>query len=217
MAYAETHNSRQKIVTVSVVAGLHVVLGYVLVTGLAATGLINEIPTVFQARNIEVPVPPPPKQEVKAQPETASVVHATVITPAFQLDQQRVALPELDAIVPSIPEPRVVPPAVQPETALFQPEAARPRNNPGAWVTESDYPTQAVRLGLEGVARFTVTIGGDGRVSSCQITGSSGHDELDAATCRLVTKRARFEPARDNKGAVTSGSYSSAVRWKISN
>ena len=108
----------------------------------------------------------------------------------------------------------VVPP---PETPRFTPEPAQPRNNPGNWVTEADYSSRAMRLGMEGVTRFTLTIGADGRVSDCQVTGSSGHAELDTAACQLIAKRARFEPARNDKGDKIAGSYSSAVRWTIRN
>ena len=39
--------------------------------------------------------------------------------------------------------------------------------------------------------------------------------DLDDATCKLVTRRARFKPATDGEGNPTTGSYSNAVRWQI--
>ena len=66
-----------------------------------------------------------------------------------------------------------------------------------------------------GTTRFSVTVDAEGKVSSCQVTGSSGHSDLDDATCKLVTRRARFKPATDGEGQPTSGSYSNAVRWQI--
>ena len=38
---------------------------------------------------------------------------------------------------------------------------------------------------------------------------------LDAATCKLLTRRARFEAASDETGAKIVGSYSGSVRWEI--
>jgi protein TonB len=42
-------------------------------------------------------------------------------------------------------------------------------------------------------------------VSGCEITASSGNAELDAATCKYATSRARFAPAKDGEGQPTSG------------
>jgi protein TonB len=38
---------------------------------------------------------------------------------------------------------------------------------------------------------------------------------LDGATCDLVTKRARFDAARDGNGKPVAGTYSNAVKWSI--
>jgi len=66
-----------------------------------------------------------------------------------------------------------------------------------------------------GTVRFTLTIDGEGRISNCTITGSTGHSVLDRATCRLLEDRARFEPARDAAGNPVAGGYASAVNWTI--
>ena len=68
---------------------------------------------------------------------------------------------------------------------------------------------------MVGTARFRLEIAADGKVQNCTITSTSGHPELDAATCALVTRRARFDAAKDETGARTSGSYASSVRWEL--
>lgn len=217
MAYAQARSSQQKIVTLGAVAALHVAAGYVIVTGLAASGFVQEIPTLFQARNIRVEVPPetppPQPQADRTQPAHPEQTAQTVITPVLRFDTTPVKLPDVDTLLPAGTEDRIVTPP--PETPRFTPEAARPRNDPGSWVTEADYSSRAMRLGLEGVTRFTLTVGADGRVTDCRVTGSSGHAELDSAACLLIAKRARFEPARNGDGDKVAGSYSSAVRWTI--
>ena len=219
MAYAQAQSSHQKIATLGAVAALHVAAGYVLVTGLAASGIIDDLPTLFQARNITADVPPetpPPQQPAQTDPAAPPrQASSTVIKPAMNFDTTPVKLPDLGSLTPDLPNDRIVVPP--PETPRFTPEPAQPRNNPGNWVTEADYSSRAMRLGMEGVTRFTLTIGADGRVSDCQVTGSSGHAELDTAACQLIAKRARFEPARNDKGDKIAGSYSSAVRWTIRN
>jgi protein TonB len=94
-------------------------------------------------------------------------------------------------------------------------EIAKPKNSPGEWVTDADYRSRWIREGLSGTARFTLAIDATGRVSSCTVTRSSGHAVLDTATCRLIERRARFEPARDDQGNRVAGSYSSAISWTI--
>jgi protein TonB len=52
-------------------------------------------------------------------------------------------------------------------------------------------------------------------VTGCTITRSTGHAPLDAATCELVTKRARFDAARDTSGRAAAGQYKGSITWQI--
>jgi protein TonB len=55
----------------------------------------------------------------------------------------------------------------------------------------------------------------DGRVGDCAVTGSSGSNALDAATCRLMKSRARFAPARDSDGKPTTDTVANAIKWVL--
>src|SRR3546814_9911859 len=79
--------------------------------------------------------------------------------------------------------------------------AGGPAGNPGGWVTNDDYPADAMRQGHEGTSGFRLTYDATGRTTGCEITSPSGHAELDEATCRLLIERARFIPGRDAEGA----------------
>src|SRR3546814_9968219 len=79
-----------------------------------------------------------------------------------------------------------------------------------------DYPARAMREGREGTTGFRVTVNAEGRVASCDITSSSGHPDLDAETCKLITRRGRFTPSKDREGNPTTGSYSNRIRWQRS-
>jgi periplasmic protein TonB len=92
---------------------------------------------------------------------------------------------------------------------------AKPKNNPGSWATTNDYPSRALSQEREGTTTFRVTVGADGKVADCSVTGSSGHGDLDAATCSNVKRRARFDPALSKDGSPTTGSYSNRVTWRI--
>jgi periplasmic protein TonB len=52
-------------------------------------------------------------------------------------------------------------------------------------------------------------------VTTCAITGPSGHTELDARACQLLPKRARFDPARDTSGAAVNGNYGGTISWRL--
>jgi TonB family protein len=90
-----------------------------------------------------------------------------------------------------------------------------PKGDVGRWVTVEDYPGNAKREGREGTVGFRLAVGSDGKVFGCTITTTSGHSDLDAATCTSLTKRARFDPAKDAGGNVVAGSYQSRVNWKL--
>jgi periplasmic protein TonB len=112
--------------------------------------------------------------------------------------------------VPTAPPPP--PPPPPPPSA--PPSPAVPKGSPGSWATTDDYPSRALSQEREGTASFRVTIDEQGRVTACQITSSSGHADLDEATCKNVSRRARFKPATKD-GQPVQGSYSNRVRWQI--
>src|SRR3989344_409824 len=218
MAYAEQQASGNKIVSLVIVALIHIVVIYALVTGLAYSAVktvaekLNVVDVEEEVIEPEEPPPPPPDQPitpppvvtpppiVRTPPTTAPVITTTNTPPPVFIPQPVAAPP---------PAPPAPPPP--PSKA----SGASPRGNPGSWATPNDYPARALREERAGTTRFRVTIGPDGRVTNCEITGSSGHADLDEATCKNVTRRARFKPALDAAGNAISDTYSNAVRWEI--
>lgn len=215
MAYADQEMSGNKVTAFVIVALIHVVVGYALVTGLAYEGLrqvVKKVTTVDIKKDEpkkEEP-PPPPKQQQAPPPIVAPPpkINVSVAPPPITTV---VNPPPVAPVVPVLAPPAVV----APPPPRVQPKSAQPKGNPGNWATTNDYPTRALREEREGTTSFRVTVGPDGRVTSCDITGSSGSDDLDAATCSNVTRRARFNPATDGDGNPTTGSYSNRVRWVI--
>jgi protein TonB len=215
MAYADQEMSGNKVTAFVIVALIHVVVGYALVTGLAYEGLrqvVKKVTTVDIKKDEpkKDEPPPPPKKQAAPPPIVAPPpkINVSVAPPPVQTV---VTPPPVAPVVPVL-----APPApVAPPPPRVQPKSAQPKGNPGNWATTNDYPTRALREEREGTTSFRVTVGPDGRVTSCDITGSSGSDDLDAATCANVTRRARFNPATDGEGNPTTGSYSNRVRWVI--
>jgi protein TonB len=52
-------------------------------------------------------------------------------------------------------------------------------------------------------------------VTGCTVTSSSGSATLDAATCNILRRRARFTPATDSSGNPTTDTASTRIRWVL--
>jgi TonB family protein len=113
------------------------------------------------------------------------------------------------AQLPALPAPPAPPP---PPPAKGK---ARARANLAALLSNDDYPVEALRNGVEGVVTFRLQVGADGRVTGCTITRSSGSPILDSTTCRLLSARARFSPARNRKGRPVPDSVAARIVWRI--
>jgi len=204
--------SGNRITALIIVALIHIVVGYALVTGLAYEGarqLIKKVTTVDIKEPEKPKEPPPPPPKVVAPPP--------VVVPPPKVNVA-VSAPVID-VVPVAPPPPpapvlvVAPPA--PPPPRFTPKGAIPKGNPGNWATANDYPSRALREEREGTTGFRVTVGPDGRVTDCQVTSSSGSPDLDSTACDKIRQRARFNPATDGEGQPTTGTYSNRVRWVI--
>ena len=216
MAYADQEMSSNKIISIVLVVIIHILLGYALVTGLAYTAVkkvasqldMIDIDEEEPPEEIEEPPPPPPDQPIEPPP---------VVSPPPIVAPVAAPRPVIRTVptAPPPPRPVVAPPPPPPPPPPPQRANPEPRGNPGSWANANDYPSRALREEREGTTRFRLTVNADGRVSDCQITGSSGHADLDEAACKNLTRRARFRPALDANGNPTTGSYSSAVRWQI--
>ena len=123
--------------------------------------------------------------------------------------------PPVAPVVPVIAPPAPVPAPPPPPPPKFQPKSATPRGNSSSWATTDDYPSGALRREEQGVTRIRVTVGPDGRAAGCDVTGSSGSGDLDNATCTLVSRRGRWNPATDGDGNPVTGSWTGSIRWQI--
>ena len=115
---------------------------------------------------------------------------------------------------------RVEIPAIQPTVHARsnrhdRSRAAIPANAEADWVTTSDYPRSAWTEGRAGITAVNLHIGVDGVVSRCEITSSSGSEDLDIAACNAPQVRARFTPALDARGRPVTSVYTKRVRWQL--
>lgn len=227
MNYATTANRANPMAALGAL-GVPAAFGALLVVGLAVAGTIPvpDKPLTGIFVKVEPVEPPPPVDKV---PDTPSANPSTPqptpqYTPAPRPDAPIdlgvtetgpiTTLPGLGNEIGNIGPIDIGGSGLRPAPS-FAPVAASPRGNPGNWITTRDYRTTWLNRGLEGVAGFTLSLDASGRVTDCAITRSTGHSALDTATCDLLSKRARFEPARGTSGEPVAGRFSSTVRWTI--
>lgn len=72
-----------------------------------------------------------------------------------------------------------------------------------------------MRARVEGVVAVSLTVSAAGSAAGCRVTGSSGSHDLDDATCALLLRRARYAPARDDRGRAVAAVVTRRVRWQI--
>ena len=77
-----------------------------------------------------------------------------------------------------------------------------------------NYPPAAFIERRQGRVEVVAEIGTDGKATSCVVKSTSGHADLDLATCEGVY-RATFTPATGQSGAAVPGSFSTAVTWNL--
>lgn len=220
MAYADRNMSGSRVVALIIVALIHVALGYAFVTGLAYQFVkkAQENLTTFE---VEEP-PPPPEEEPPPPPPDQPVQPPPVVAPPPIVRTQTIAPPIISTVPlpPPVAPPVIAPPAppAPPPAPPAPPRVAKPlqpRGNPSSWATDADYPPSALRAEEQGTTGFRLEVGPDGRVTNCTVTSSSGSSSLDEATCRLVSRRARFNPAEDASGNKIAASFTNRIRWQI--
>jgi protein TonB len=218
MAYVDQNQSGSKTVSAVVSAIVLAAVGYAFVNGLAYDAF-KKAATKLNVIDIQTPPPPPPKKPPPPPKEVPKVESPPIVTPPPLVTpppvqtQQMVQAPKAPPYIPPPAAPVVQAPPPPPKPS--QASGAKPRGNPGDWVTPDDYPPGALREGAQGVTGFKLDIGPDGRVTNCTVTSSSGNTELDQTACRLLPRRGRFTPAKDAAGNGMVATYSSAVRWQV--
>jgi protein TonB len=142
MAYADQKMSGNRVTALIIVALIHVVVIYALVTGLAfeaAKKVMQRVTTVDIKEEVkkEEPPPPPPKKDLPPPPIVAPPPKVNLAAPP-----QIVTVAE-----PPPPAPVIIvpPPPAAPPPPSFTPKGAVPKGNPANWATTNDYPARALR------------------------------------------------------------------------
>jgi protein TonB len=204
------------IIALAIVGGI----GVVMVVGLAINAIKKEIERVTTV-DIEEPPPPeepdepPPPQENTAPPPPVAPPPPISIAPAPPPIQTQPTIPPPSPPALTIPPPAPAGPPPAPP-APSKARGARTKNE-RSWASriQENYPARALREEVEGTVGVRVTVTAEGRATGCSVTASSGSDILDAAACAGMERYARFEPALDDAGNPTSGSYSTRITYRL--
>ncbi|MEL7728873.1 TonB family protein [Citromicrobium bathyomarinum] len=228
MAYATANTPQNRMTAIVTVGAIHAGLGALLIYGLTTGGFAPPKDPPISAGQIPIEPPPPPPEPTPEPTQTQDASSRSIVAPkppisiptsAPRVDTSDIILPPTPPVPNVIPSalPTIAPPLPPPPspTPSFDAVPARPANNPGGWVTQADYRTSWISRDYAGTVGFRVSVGASGRVEGCSVTRSSGVSALDEATCQLVTRRARFDPAKNDQGRATAGKYTGAVRWQL--
>ena len=218
MAYADQQMSGSKVVAIIIVALIHVGLGYALITGLAFKA-VKQVVERVTAVEIEEEVP----EEEPPPPPPDEVVPPPIVTPPPPINIA-VTPPQIVTVQQAPPPPPVVIPraAPPPPPPAAPPPPSRARgataDGQGRWAAriQENYPARAIRDEVEGRVGVRVTIGANGRVTACSVTGGSGSADLDSAACDGMQRYARYNPALDAAGNPTTGSASTTIVYQLS-
>jgi len=227
MAYANAQTPQNRLAAIAGVAAIHAGIGAILIYGLATGSFVPPEVKKLVGGQINLDPPPPspeptPEPTVDAKESSRQVVAPkpplTITDNPPRVDTTDIILPPAPPVPKVYPSPLPtvpLPPPPPVPTPTFEPVAARPSNNPGSWVTQTDYRSSWISRDYAGTVGFRVSVGAGGKVENCSVTKSSGVSALDEATCQLVSRRARFDPAKNDQGRAVAGSYTGAVRWQI--
>ena len=234
MSYTDTTKTQNPKTAIAAVAIIHAAIGAVFITGLSTVVFQTPDDPPLIGKNVEVPleplpVPPPPPDRTVDTPPAPKTVPVPYMPPVpLDINPGKVDVTTGDTMaldtdrfvkVPTDLGDDFVEPSFgkKPDAkpAMLDPLPAKPINSPGSWVSTNDYKSVWINREWTGTARFAVTVGTNGRVTDCRIVSSTGHEALDAATCKLVKQRAKFAPARNGAREKIAGTYTNAIRWEL--
>jgi protein TonB len=195
--------------TFFLVAGLHIVLFYALMTGLAFR-IIKEIPTSFQARMLQKPQ-----------------AHPLPTLPPPGLQRSRIEIPptEFPPMEPPVESGDIVAKAPEVPTSRMEAQPAEPSHvavrvagGPGSGFPSTDdyYPARAKRMEEQGVSTVRVCVGPDGRLTAVPtIAQSSGSPRIDDGALRLATAGSGHYRASTEDGRSVIACYAFRVRFAL--
>jgi protein TonB len=220
MHFSQLNRGGSKAGRLVVVAGVHVVLGGLLIHGIQSkTFKFPELPPAVvmidpvTPRPVEPPPQPPSHADLPPLRIAVPVVEVPVAEPPPANAMRGSSEPDPAPAHAAVPGPSASAPADPPAPP------ARPAPMRTAAFADANacalpaYPPRAVRNGDTGTTILALLIGADGRVGSARVERSSGFRELDRAAIDALSL-CRFKPATNN-GAPEAGWAQLGYVWTL--
>lgn len=173
----------------SLVAGLHVAVLFVIARSLGIGATKIEPPPPIDARVIDQPRPP---DEPPPIPEpNVNVTQQSVVLPLVPIDdmafepQDVITGPPPDAVFDNDPPP------VTPQ----QPKIVAVRQDPRHPLSKPEYSPRMIREGNQGTIEVEVFVQPNGRVADARVVKSTGFAELDLAAIAEAKRNWKLLPA----------------------
>jgi len=213
------------VVGFGIVLGLHLLLGWALVTGLAQR-MVEVIRAPIETKIIEEvkPPPPPPPENLPPPPKFAPPPPSFVPPPEVQVNPPPMAAPTITtttvapppAPVTIAPAPVTAPPAPPaPPRVAAKPAIANVR---ACAPTSDDYPAAARRAEATGTTRIRFTVGPDGKMTGAEVVRSAGptreHKLLDRVALAKLGE-CKFTAGIDEHGKPVGGSFDVEYVWRL--
>ncbi|UAB78345.1 energy transducer TonB [Erythrobacter sp. SCSIO 43205] len=220
MSYADQSNK----LTPAKMVGLIFAVGFVALAliGMAMGLTISKaVQAIERVTTVDIEEPPPPPEEPDEPPpppENAPPPPPVAPPPPINISPAPPPIQTTPKPPPPAPPVLVIPPPapVAPPPPPSQARGASPRGqNRWAGRIQENYPSRALREEIEGTVGVRVTVTPDGRATGCQVTSSSGSSILDDAACKGVERYGRFNPALDDAGNPTTGSFSTRITYRL--
>lgn len=179
--FQEGHPASSRVVGLGVVIGLHLLLLWALVSGLARD-VVEAVQQPLQVALIAEPpkeAPPPPPEIVKP--------------PEAYVPPPEVAVKPAPAPQKTIQQVQTVKP--DPVPVVREPQPVLPRADPSHGNTQPPYPAASRRAGEEGRVILILFVSEDGKVTDGRIDTSSGFPRLDKTALMHARRTWRFTPA----------------------
>lgn len=206
--------SKNRQIALVAVALLHVLLGYAIITGFAIS-VVKKIIDPLEAVNVKEEAPPPDEPPPPPPKEIEIPPYVPPPEVSVQSDAPTNTITTQSNVVRPDPPVYTAPAPPAPPAALPPPAPATPKGR-GNVFSDDDYPSASRAAEEEGVTRVSYVVGADGRVTQCEIVQSSGFKRLDDATCSIIQRRFRFNPATRD-GQPVAERKTQPVRWRLTN
>jgi periplasmic protein TonB len=210
-------------VGIGIVLLMHVLLGWLVVSGLGRK-VVEVIKGPIETKIIEeVKPPPPPPENLPPPPKFAPPPPSFVPPPEVVVNQPQPAPTITTTTVAPPPAPVTIAPApapAAPPAAAAGPVAARPAvaNAASCAPTKEDYPPAAVRAEATGTTKIRFTIDASGKMTNAEVVRPAGasreHRLLDRVALTKLSE-CKFTAGRDAEGRPVGASFDVDYVWKL--